>query len=144
MSKPLARIVYLDEFGRLIVGDKREAKGEGPLARKVAELLDEARAGLDPDGRYSEDPRWVGELELTLGEYLAGGLGDLSDDPELRALLDEAEGWHTEHDGEFVPEELMRRYVELTFARRISDFADAAPSLRTGDGTMADGGGDAD
>ena len=117
------------------------ALGDGDLvAEKVAELLEKARASLDPDKRYSEEPRWVDELELTISEYMAGGFGDLMDDPELKALLDEAEGWYTEHDGESVPEELMCRYVELTFARRISDFAYAVPVSHAGDGTMAEGG----
>lgn len=93
---------------------------DGPVAHKVAELLDEARAGLDPDKCYAEDPRWVGELELTLGEYLAGGLGDLAEDDELRGLLDELEGFYTDADeGEVPPENLLRRYVGFTFARRL-------------------------
>ncbi len=92
----------------------------GAFAHKVAGLVDEARTGLDPAKRYSEDPRWVGELELTLGEYLAGGFGDLAEDSELRGLLDELEGFYTDAgEGEVPPESLVRRYVELTFARRL-------------------------
>ena len=123
MRSPLARFAYLDELGRVIVvGDLEKlaiADADSPVARRVAELLDEARTGLDPDKRYAEDPRWVDEIELTLGEYLAGGFGDLADD-ELRGLLDELEGFYTDAgEGEVPPEYLVRRYVELTFARRL-------------------------
>lgn len=105
----------MDDVERLAGAD-----ADGPVARRVAELLDEARVGLDPDKRYSEDPRWVGELELTLGEYLAGGFGDLTEDSELRGLLDELEGFYTDvGEGEVLPEGLVRRYVELAFARRL-------------------------
>ena len=96
------------------------ADADSPVARRIAELLDEARAGIDPDKRYAEDPRWVGEIELTLGEYLAGGLGDLAEDAELRSVLGELEGFYTDaEEGEVPPEDLVRRYVELTFARRL-------------------------
>ncbi len=121
---PLARSACLDEFGRVVAADDLEkldgVDADSPVARRVTEMLDEARAGLDPGKRYSEDPRWVGELELTLGEYLAGGFGDLSEDGELRGLLDELEGFYTDAgEGEVPPEDLVRRYVELTFARRL-------------------------
>lgn len=119
-----SRLARLDEFGRVIAVDDLNVPAsldaDGPVARKVAELLDEARAGLDPDKRYAEDPHWMGEIELTLGEYLAGGLGDLADDPELRALLDELEGFYADAgEGGTPPEGLVRRYVDLTFARRL-------------------------
>lgn len=125
MMTPLARFACLDEFGRVVAVDDVEklagADTDGPVARRFAELIDEARAGLDPEKRYSEDPRWVGEIELTLGEYLAGGLGDLAEDDELRGLLDELEGFYTDAgEGEVPPEDLVRRYVELTFARRLN------------------------
>lgn len=118
------RVAFLDEFGRVIAVDDLNVPAyldaDGPVARRVAELLDEARAGLDPDRRYAEDPRWVGEIELTFGEYLAGGLGDLAEDLELKALLDEIEGFYTDAgEGVAPPEGLVRRYVELTFARRL-------------------------
>lgn len=124
MRTPLARLAYLDEFGRVVAVDDLEklagADADSPVARRVAELLDEARAGLDPDKRYSEDPRWVGEIELTLGEYLAGGFGDLAKDDGLRGLLGELEGFYTDaREDEAPPEGLVRRYVELTFARRL-------------------------
>ncbi len=97
------------------------AGADGPVARRVAELLDEARVGLDPDKCYSEDPRWVGDIELMLSEYLAGGLGDLADDAEMRSLLDELEGFYTgAEEGATPPEKLVRRYVELTFERRLN------------------------
>ena len=118
------RVAFLDEFGRVIAVDDLDVPAsldtDGPVTRKVAELLNEARAGLDPDRRYAEDPRWVGEIELTFGEYLAGGLGDLAEDLELKALLDEIEGFYTDAgEGVAPPEGLVRRYVELTFARRL-------------------------
>lgn len=92
----------------------------GAFAHKVAGLVDEARAGLDPNKRYSEDSRWAGDIELMLSEYLAGGLGDLADDAEMRSLLGELEGFYTDAgEGEMPPEDLVRRYVELTFARRL-------------------------
>ncbi len=124
MRSPLARFAYLDEFGRVVAVDDVEklagADADGPGARRVAELLDEARAGLDPDKRYSKDPRWVGEIELALGEYLAGGLGDLAEDDKLRGLLDELEGFYADAGEDVAPSEgLVRRYVELTFARRL-------------------------
>lgn len=124
MRVPPSRHAFLDEFGRVVAVDDLErlagADADGPVARRVAELLDEARAGLEIDKRYSDDPRWMGEIELTLGEYLAGGLGDLADDPELRALLDELEGFYTgAREGEAPPEALVRRYVDLAFARRL-------------------------
>lgn len=97
------------------------AGADGPVVRRVAELLDEARAGLDPNKRYSEDSRWVGDIELMLSEYLAGGLGDLAEDAEMRSLLDELEGFYTEaEEGEAPPEGLVRRYVELAFERRLN------------------------
>ena len=119
-----SRLAFLDEFGRVVAVDDLEMlagmDADGPLARRVAELLGEARSGLDLGKHYSEDPRWVGDIELTLGEYLAGGLGDLSEDDELRSLLDELEGFYTDaEDGVAPPESLVRRYVELTFARRL-------------------------
>lgn len=121
------RYAYLDEFGRVVMGDARETPGDGPAARKAKRLMDEARAGVDPDKCYALDPRWAEELELVFSKYMAGGLGDLEDDPELRAFLDELEGWRREHGKEStIPEELMRRYVELTFARRLSPADDAA------------------
>lgn len=121
---PLARSACLDEFGRVVAADDLEklagVDADSPVARRVTEMLDEARAGLDPDKCYSEDPRWVGEIELTLGEYLAGGFGDLEEDLELKALLDELEGFYTDAgEGEALPEDLVRRYVELAFARRL-------------------------
>lgn len=124
MRTLLARLAFLDELGRVVAVDDLEklagADADSPVARRVAELLDEARAGLDPARRYAEDPRWVDEIELTLGEYLAGGLGDLAEDDELRGLLDELEGFYTNaEEGEVPPEGLVRRYVELTFARRL-------------------------
>ena len=93
----------------------------GAFAHKVAGLVDEARAGLDPNKRYSEDSRWVGDIELMLSEALAGGLGDLAEDTEMRSLLDELEGFYSEaEEGEAPPEGLVRRYVELTFERRLN------------------------
>ena len=92
------RSAYLDELGRVIVvdalGAPADMSADGPLAHKMTELLEEARAGLDPTKRYAEDSRWVGDVELMLGEYLAGGLGDLAEDDELRRLLDELEGFY--------------------------------------------------
>ena len=119
------RVAFLDEFGRVIAVDDLNVMAgtdaDGPVARRIAELLDEARAGLDPDKHYSEDPRWVGDVELTLGEYLAGGFGDLAEDSELRGLLDELEGFYTDAgEGEVPPEDLVRRYVELAFERRLN------------------------
>lgn len=118
-----SRLAFLDELGRVVAVEDLEMlagmDADSPLARRVAGLLDEARAGLDPHKHYSEDPRWVGDIELTLGEYLAGGLGDLSEDIELRGLLDELEGFYTDAgEGEVPPEALVRRYVGLTFDRR--------------------------
>ena len=70
---------------------------------------------LDSSKRYSEDQKWVSELELECDEYLAGGFGDLENAPELREVFNEVEGIYTnvESDEEIkIPEELMRRYVE--------------------------------
>lgn len=120
-----SRLAFLDELGRVVAVDglnvPASLDADGPVARRVAELLDESRAGLDPDKRYAEDPRWVSDIELTLGEYLAGGLGDLAENDELRSLLDELEGFYTDAgEGEAPPEDLVRRYVELTFTRRLN------------------------
>ena len=118
------RVAFLDEFGRVIAVDDLDVPAsldtDGPVARKVAELLDDAHAGLDPDKCYAEDPRWVSELELTLGEYLAGGFGDLEEEDELRGLFGELEGFYADAgEGGTPPEGLVRRYVDLTFARRL-------------------------
>ena len=105
----------MDDCGQLAGGG-----ADSPVAARVAELIDETHEGLDPNKRYSEDPRLVGDIELMLGEYLAGGLGDLAENPELKALLDELEGFYTDaEEGEVPPEALVRRYVELAFARRL-------------------------
>lgn len=121
MAKPacrreLRRVVGVDDLKKPAV-----ANTGGPVIRCwEVDLMDEALAGLDPDKRYAEDPRWVGEIELTLSEYMAGGFGDLVSDDELRGLFDEFEGFYTDaEEDEAPPEGLVRRYVELAFARRL-------------------------
>lgn len=66
--------------------------------------------------RYCDDPKAIDEIELMLGEYMAGGFGDLKENPRLKALLDEAERYATEalDEGREVayPEEFVHRYFE--------------------------------
>lgn len=68
------------------------------------------------DKKYCEDAKLIEEIDLMLGEYLAGGFGDLEDNPRLKALLDEAEGYATDAMTEgrelAYPEEFVRRYFE--------------------------------
>ena len=57
----------------------------------------------------------IDDLELMFGEYMAGGFGALKGNPELKALLDEAEGYMTEameqgKDVEY-PEGFLLRYA---------------------------------
>lgn len=68
------------------------------------------------DIKYCEDAKLIEEIDLMLGEYLAGGFGDLEENPRLKALLDEAEGYVTDamfEVREFAyPEEFVHRYFE--------------------------------
>lgn len=68
------------------------------------------------DKKYCEDAKLIEEIDLMLDEYLAGGFGDLEDNPRLKALLDEAEGYATDAMTEgrelAYPEEFVRRYFE--------------------------------
>lgn len=57
----------------------------------------------------------INDLELMFGEYAAGGFGELEGYPELKALLDEAEGYMTEamkgDRGVEYPDEFLLRYA---------------------------------
>ena len=122
------RSAYLDELGRVIavdaLGASADMSADGPLAHKMTELLEEARVGLDPTKRYAEDSRWAGDVELMPGEYLAGGLGDLAEDDELRRLLDELEGFYAgSGEGATPPESPVHQYVELAFERRLRNLS---------------------
>ena len=115
------------------LGASADMSADGSLAHKMAELLEEARAGLDPTKRYAEDPRWVGDVELMLREYLAGGLGSLAEDDELRRLLDELEGFYAGAGvGATPPESLVRKFVEFTFERRIRNASDCDATVPKG------------
>ena len=57
----------------------------------------------------------IDDLELVFGEYMAGGFGELEGYPELKTLLDEAEGYVTDaikegRDVEY-PDEFLLRYA---------------------------------
>lgn len=57
----------------------------------------------------------IDDLETMFGEYMAGGFGELEGYPELKALLDEAEGYMAEamaedRDVEY-PDEFLLRYA---------------------------------
>ena len=68
------------------------------------------------DMRYCDDPKLIEEIDLMLGEYLAGGFGDFEENPRLKALLDAAEGHATDAMTEgreyAYPEEFVRRYFK--------------------------------
>ncbi len=101
-----------------LAGDSQELKKaiDERLDSRRRELREQAEAGLVEGKSYSGDFLWCVELKCLSRDYERGECDDSEEGAALRSLLAEACEYSNKNGGRLVfPEELVRRYVELTF-----------------------------
>lgn len=107
----------LCEYLYFLAGDSREIKKaiDERLDSRRRELRELAEAGLVEGKSYSNDPLWHVELSTLAREYESGGFDDSEEGAALRGILAEVCACDKDKGHLIIPEELMRRYVQLTF-----------------------------
>ena len=105
------------EYLHFLAGDSQEIKRaiDERLDSRRRELRELAEAGLIEEKSYSSDMRWVVELSALAREYENGAFDDSEEGAALRNILAEVCACTKERSRFAIPEELVRRYVQLTF-----------------------------
>ena len=107
----------LREYLYSLAADSQEIRSaiDGRLESRGRELRELAEAGLVEGKSYSSDLLWHVELTSIARDYELGGFDDSEEGAALRGVLAEVCACGKGKGFPSIPEELMRRYVQLTF-----------------------------